>query len=79
VNISASDLFDLTTFVEDVERYRKRRNYSKREMADVVGIAWSTYKRLTVGLLAPGLRMVCMLANTCDLSLDKYRKETPCQ
>jgi len=75
MNIPAIDLFDIATFIEDVERYRERHHYNKREMSDVCGIATSTYKRLTVGLLSPGLRLVCILANTCDLSLDKYRLE----
>lgn len=71
---SPVDVFDTTTFVEDVERYRKRHGYSMNEFADIADIARSTYKKIVCGYFTPGLRVTCILADACDISLDKYRK-----
>jgi len=70
---SAVNVFDVTAFAEDVERFRVRRGWSKAEMADVCGISLSTFKMFVQGNRPPGLFLVCVLADICDLSLDKYR------
>ncbi len=70
---SAVNVFDVPAFSEDVERFRVRRGWSKAEMADVCGISLSTLKMFVQNSRPPGLFLVCVLADVCDLSLDKYR------
>jgi len=72
---SAVDVFDMQTFIEDCERYRQRRNWTRVEMALHVDCSLSTLKWILDGQRPPGLRLVVLMANTCDLSLDKYRIE----
>jgi len=73
VKQSGVEVFDVPAFSEDVDRFRVRRGWSKAEMADVCGISQSTLKGFLQLNRPPGLFLVCVLADVCDLSLDKYR------
>jgi transcriptional regulator with XRE-family HTH domain len=72
---SAVQVFDVQAFMDDVERFRKRRGWSQNEMADVCGVSSSTVKMFAQGNRPPGLFLACVLADVCDLSLDKYRTD----
>lgn len=73
VKQSAVNVFDTRAFLDDVERFRTRRGWSKQEFADIAGVSASTVKMFAYGKRPPGLYLVCVLADVCDLSLDKYR------
>jgi hypothetical protein len=74
-NSAVIDVFDVWAFVDDVERYRQRRGWTMVEMADVCAIAYTTYKLMATRKRALGIRLVCILANVADLSIDKYRRQ----
>lgn len=71
---SAEPYFDFVRFMHDVNQYRFRHNINVKDLATEADVGFNSMSRTLRLEDNPCLATVCMLAEICDLSIDKYRK-----
>lgn len=72
------EAFDVARFMADVRSTRERWGWSQRTIAAATDLPVDSIKRWEQGANVPTLAAVCVLAATCDLSVDEYVIARPC-
>ncbi len=56
--------------VREVIKYRKKRNLTQRELADIIGTKQSAISRLESGKLNPSLEFIAKVAKALDVKVN---------
>lgn len=72
---SASDVFDLERFWEDVNNYIIRQDWSELHFCHLLEIDASQFRYARKWKRSISLRWACMMSKVCDLDLNVYVKE----
>lgn len=58
-----------------ISYYRRRAGYTQEQLAELVGVSWSTVSKLETGITGGSLRVLWEIAEVCGMPMSKLFEE----